>query len=84
MEIIIEFCILFIAAILIPVSAVTFLLGVYKGHTKLLKYACILFVVSVALFVRMNYAEFWIIDRCMDSGGAYSKTDSVCMFSENT
>lgn len=37
-------------------------------------------IVSCALMIASTYTDFWAMDRCLDSGGKYNKSEQICEF----
>lgn len=80
MEEIVEYLILFIAMMLMPVAIFICIAAAIKRSKKLAKLALIMAVVFLAAIVRASYSEFWHIDGCLDMGGGYNYENQECEF----
>lgn len=79
-EILIEFALLGIALLLVPIGLVFFVLGLRRQQHKrlILGVGCLL--ISGVLWWRTDHVEFWLVDRCLDAGGRYDYQAQECEF----
>jgi hypothetical protein len=70
---------------LVSIGLVFTLAGVFlligalaRRKSKSAIYAAAILAVGALLVARIEYAEFWRVDRCLDAGGAYEYQTGNC------
>ncbi len=79
-EVLIEYALIGIAVLLIPLGFTLVILGLRRRQRKQLVIGIGCIVLSAALWWRTNHAEFWMVDRCLDAGGQYNYQAQTCEF----
>jgi len=78
LEIYLEHGLLFLGLALVPIGVTVLIVAAFKRNRRGLLAGTLCVALAVALVLRVRYAEFWLIDSCLDSGGAWSETTQSC------
>ena len=77
-EILFEYGLVVLALLLAPVGFIVVLVGwVWRNRTAL-SVGAVCLALGVVLLLRIDYAEFWRIDGCLDQGGRWNQKSSTC------
>ena len=79
-EILIEYALIGLAVLLIPLGIMLALAGFRRRQRQLLAVGIACVVLSGVLWWRTGHAEFWVVDRCLDAGGRYDSQAQECEF----
>lgn len=74
----IEYIFLLVAAILIPLGVVSICIGIWRRKSKLLMVGIGYLFLSGVLWLRVSFAELWIVNSCLDAGGLYNYHIEAC------
>jgi hypothetical protein len=78
MEVFIEYGLVFLGLFLGPGGLVTIVVGAIRRSRQALVAGVACVAVAVVLLTRMGYAEFWLVDGCLDSGGRWNDAEGAC------
>ncbi|WP_089712996.1 hypothetical protein [Halomonas daqiaonensis] len=79
-KILIEFGIIGLAVLLIPLGVVLALAGFRRRQYQLLAVGIGCIILSSVLWWRTGHDELWVLDRCLDAGGRYDAQLQECKF----
>ena len=79
-EIVIEYGLLIVAVLLIPLGFVLTGFGLWRRRGKQLVLGLGCLLLSGMLWWRTGHAEFWLVDDCLDAGGRYNHQTQECEF----
>jgi hypothetical protein len=78
MEVVIEYGVLTLAMLSVPL-AIIFLIKYFNSKNyNYIKALFLLLIFATTVFARLNYAEFWLADSCLDSGGSFNYPQLSC------
>ncbi|MFC6633811.1 hypothetical protein [Microbulbifer taiwanensis] len=64
--------------LLIPAGLLLLIYSRLRWSHWATKTGVVLMALGALLLVRMHYAEFWLMDSCLDAGGRYDRTAGTC------
>lgn len=82
MEVLIEYSLFLLAAIMVPVGIGASAAGCIKRKAKWVRVGSFVAVIGVILLARTHFSEFWVVDGCLDSGGRFNYESRGCEFAE--
>jgi hypothetical protein len=77
-EFLFEYGLVVLALLLAPAGLIALLVGGVRRSSKLLGSGVACLAVGAVLLLRINYAEFWQIDGCLDQGGRWNHESNAC------
>lgn len=78
MRVMIEHGFLIVSAACIPAAIVCLGIWMARNSKRALVAGAIALAIAGLGYARLNYSEFWLMDRCLDSGGSYNKVQRTC------
>lgn len=78
-EVVLEYGFVILSMLCLPLALLLFGWWIYKPGKKILLIGLAALAVYVAGYARMQYAEFWLIDSCLDRGGIYNDQQKACL-----
>jgi hypothetical protein len=77
-EILFEYGLVVLGLLLAPAGFIVVLVGGRRRNWTVLSVGTACFALGVVLLLRIDFAEFWRIDRCLDQGGRWNQESSTC------
>lgn len=79
-ESLLEHLLVLAGILLIPAGLLLLIFARLRWSHRATLAGLVLMALGALLLVRMHYAEFWQIDRCLEAGGRYDQQSDTCVF----
>lgn len=76
----IEYLLVFLGMALGIIGFIVLVVALVRRRRSLGMVALSFLVIAAILVGRLGYAEFWDVDTCLDSGGAYNYDAETCEY----
>jgi hypothetical protein len=80
LELYLEYGLLFLGLCLLPVGGVVLVVAAFKRNRNGLLIGTAFLALAAILVLRVRYAEFWLVDSCLDQGGAWNESTQSCEY----